>query len=83
MTEEEAKTKVCCGPPSLTVAMLAVVNIIRPTDAASIRAGMCCSGSACAAWRATESILRPDPTPVGDQPAYVATGFCDLAGAPR
>jgi len=38
MTEDEAKTKICCGPPQVAAQMMRA----RPAY---------CAGSACVAWR--------------------------------
>lgn len=71
MTEEEAKTKFC------------PVNSLLGAEELDGRHRTGCIASACMAWRTTEAVLRPDPTPVGDAPTWAQTGYCGLAGAPQ
>lgn len=40
MTEDEAKKKVCCGPPQVAAAMMENVSLLAY-----------CAGSRCMAWR--------------------------------
>lgn len=67
MTEDEAKTKMCCGPPSV-----AASNYYRA--GADCDAPMHCIGSACMAWRWT---LNRDPS---TQEIVKTHGYCGLAG---
>lgn len=72
MTEDEAKTKICCGPlhqPEFQ--KIGEVSISTPM----LRN---CLGSQCMAWRWT-----PQTDPLG-RPTYVreTEGYCGLAGSP-
>jgi hypothetical protein len=42
MTEDEAKTKICCGPPQVAAQMMRAMMRALPAY---------CAGSACMAWR--------------------------------
>jgi hypothetical protein len=82
MTEDEAKTKICCGPVLLATAWI---------NESEIRAkgnliGSNCIGSACMAWRWEENTdLMPasqnDPLG-GPKPPQDWDGYCGLAGKP-
>ncbi len=66
MTEEEAKTKACCGPPQIAAQLMdEAVTTTRPAK---------CAGSACMAW-------RKDYEAAYDQYGNLP-GFCGLAGRP-
>lgn len=69
MTEDEAKTKTCCGPQLMARAMM--------SNDGSLIYG--CIGSECMAWRWTASFPLPD-----DPPSLRARyqGHCGLAGKP-
>ena len=87
MTEDEAKTKWCCGPPASATATYW-------HGQAPVETPMRCAGSACMAWR----ILNVErayyketglPVPIGER--YVPNtvnlvdedyGYCGLAGQP-
>lgn len=77
MTEDEASTKVCCGPP-----------ILHEGNGSG-----CCVGSSCMAWRWLRYTGNQivDHGHWTDQNGYAATGekgnlkpvgFCGLAGSP-
>ena len=74
MTEDEAKTKVCCGPPH--------IGAVAKGDT-QIR----CIASACMAWRwsfsprAAKSAAEEAPMAHSRSP-FVAKGYCGLAGSP-
>lgn len=97
MTEAEAKGKTCCGPPAVTIAVMASRIAI---DQNSFN----CAASACAAWRwseakrtaafleAVKDHMRGMPKPnfnVALQAVYAersveferTEGYCGLAGA--
>jgi hypothetical protein len=98
MTEDEAKTKYCCGPQTVAVAII----ITAPVGTAEVdneTAGKCVA-SACMAWRAGPSAtdiqkwvafdrprVRPGETYESsgewvDLPAGERRGFCGLASTP-
>lgn len=93
MTEDEAKTKMCCGPPFVGAALLLASPKGSPIPGQEPGT---CIASACMAWR-TQRVLklgRSDPEGDGwtkDSPAnaegtsrwYRDEGFCGLAGAPQ
>ena len=66
MTEEEAKTKGCCGPNP--------AGVYRDELDPHTRY---CEGSACMAWRWTGDIPERHPDQVS-----VHDGYCGLAGKP-
>jgi hypothetical protein len=72
MTEDEAKTKICCGPPQVAAQMMRA----RPAY---------CAGSACMAWRWNVEKgyqqMAADWTPA-DTTKTAPHGFCGLAGRP-
>lgn len=71
MTEDDAKTKGCCGAPAFAFAILAATawsNGGEVTLAPGRTDGGFCIGSACMGWRWTGTI--------GDQ----RQGHCGLAG---
>ncbi len=85
MTEEEAATKLCCGPPVI-MAMMAVVKSDADSDEA--RAATRCSRSACMAWRWNP--MPPSEIHVGGEAVETRNmgfsttdGRCGLAGAER
>lgn len=70
MTEDEARTKVCCGPPAISAA---IVSTGAAMSGVPIEAkGPLCVGSACMAWRWS------NPAASADDRRH---GFCGLAGA--
>jgi len=77
MTEEEAKTKVCCGPPFVATAAIAMSS---GGSIADERVFGKCIASACMAWREprweTDDQGFPRRVPSG-------AGYCGLAGAPQ
>lgn len=87
LTEEEAKTKECCGPPGILKAITAAAFVTNVTDfdtpyakklAAELDGGSKCIASRCMAW-------RWDPlTRYQDEPGKVrdVSGYCGLAGKP-
>lgn len=88
MTEDEAKTKMCCGPQIVAMATL----ISAPTGAVEMTrdAGRCVA-SACMAWRwralpgVCEKMVQ-DPTATASVQIHTwmeaGDGYCGLAGAP-
>jgi hypothetical protein len=66
MTEEEAKTKSCCGPMQAEFGKTHVVN---------------CIGSACMAWRWDDFIVVDGPGDEHHHMSDTQ-GFCGLAGRP-
>lgn len=78
MTEDEAKTKTCCGPPSVANVMAVVSGLMRTTGAPSL-----CEGSACMAWRweVSPAAASAYDRIIGGAP-IVAGGYCGLAGRP-
>ncbi|MGA0604915.1 hypothetical protein ACO2Q0_02860 [Phenylobacterium sp. VNQ135] len=67
MTEDEAKTKACCGP--------------RNNGANGADDDILCIGSACMAWREWRDVATSAKT--GISRAVVLGGYCGLAGAPQ
>ena len=78
MTEEEAKTKACCGAPLLAQVMISISPNVRITDAPDLLGR--CQGSACMAWRWEEE--QPDPGPVHSPNDEDGGGYCGIAGKP-
>lgn len=91
MTEDEAKTKACCGPfagraPYAGAAEAAEISKqgIDPDYIAEMAARWPCLGSACMAWRETKPVevvylQRVDAE--GYAPGRMpAEGYCGLAG---
>lgn len=91
MTEDEAKTKWCCGPPQVAAQMMG-----EPVKTGPAR----CAGSLCMAWRTTGTsywgIIRKDgtrqrvpsgqfvPLEEGDETRELWDfGYCGLAGRPH
>ena len=68
MTEAEAKTKICCGPPFLANAVLVSGPAAHVTDSEVFGR---CIGSACMAWRShsrdaeQHRVLSDDEPPPG------------------
>ncbi len=87
MTEDEAYTKACCGPPILGAVLLVAAGKGEPTPAAGR-----CIASACMAWREVgEWRIRSDypweagkprGEHVGPNNEVRSSGYCGLAGAP-
>jgi hypothetical protein len=72
MTEDEAKTKICCGPPQVAAQMMRAMMRALPAY---------CAGSACMAWVQTDN--EAPPSKEGDpEPVYKPAGRCGLAGRP-
>jgi len=72
MTEEEAKTKTCCGPIPVLMGILVTVH---PNERSI--PGALCVASQCMAWRVAK-VGRVLP---GDEYAtYTTEGYCGLAG---
>jgi hypothetical protein len=87
MTEDEAKTKVCCGPLGIasTIALKGAPATAE-NEAMAERSGLCLA-SACMAWR-WAGYRAKDGTWVrktagGPWKPEIADGFCGLAGAPQ
>lgn len=95
MTEDEAKTKACCGPfagrmpyGDAGMAVELQINGLDPQYAAETAARWPCIASACMAWRA-----KSDPAANLYSEAleiyrerngrFVPGGHCGLAGAPQ
>jgi hypothetical protein len=82
MTEEEAKTKNCCGPVGSGVATGAC-QWVESDDVEYVVMWptRLCTGSACMAWRWLHKAGKDE----NDQPNYYAgpwQGYCGLAGRP-
>lgn len=93
MTEEQAKTKMCCGPQ--VVAMVMALNLPKQPELHE-NAGRCIA-SACMAWRLNKAVERVeawDPDGAGWTKVRDSTfdalplwsrpgvgGYCGLAGA--
>lgn len=87
MTEEEALTKLCCGP-RIVAASAAAVAPKNTAATATIEGSFKCCGSLCMAWRVREQIgLGPNGErrsfDMDGMTRWVDDGFCGLAGAPR
>ncbi len=71
MTEAEAKTKICCGPPVAVpywqLLIQVQASIANSAGVSEIKASALCAGSACMAWR---------------NDAASGGGYCGLAGKP-
>lgn len=79
MTEDEAKTKICCGP-LLPVHVEIKAGIFR--EDGSVQIGRCI-GSQCMAWR-WEAKFGVDPNnPANATKLPPTDGFCGLAGRPE
>lgn len=80
MTEEEAKTKWCCGNLSFPV-KISVAYQSEPV----VEYTQKCQGSQCMAWRATDNEIKQNPEgPIEDGIAmkssdYTSAGYCGLA----
>ena len=78
MTEDEAKTKMCCGPPGTNTIMHAI-------EVGADVADTCCIASGCMAWRWNVEKgyqqMAADWTPA-DTTKTAPHGFCGLAGRP-
>ena len=90
MTEEEAKTKHCCGPegcgsreenkfgyPKPTASNS---ELLRYTIGSTMMPRMCI-GSACTAWRKLKR-RESQTSQVDNRTTWIETGYCGLAGAP-
>lgn len=80
MTEEEAKTKRCCG--SDTCGVCSTTEKIEMQNGSVVHVALrMCIGSACMAWRVT-----PQSTEIKEngrvQTTIAPTGYCGLAGKP-
>ncbi len=74
MTEDEARTKLCCGPPML----FAIMGALKDQRAADTTL---CQASACMAWRWAYGAPDEDGTvEVLDRSGIY--GHCGLAGHP-
>lgn len=96
MTEDEAKTKVCCGPPHVAWINLAIAAQGNVKDPKKIDL---CMASACMAWRlaparasvktsGTEPFDTDNPVEYEEAGGWIVTryppdGYCGLAGAPQ
>jgi hypothetical protein len=69
MTEDEAKTKICCGPPQVAAQMMRA----RPAY---------CAGSACMAWRWLPKCGENPNNPAEAMSLPPTEGYCGLAGRP-
>ncbi len=93
MTEDEAKTKMCCGPQ--TVAMTMIVVFAEPERVEMTPAAGRCIASACMAWRLDDHIIRDGQTvridvrhSAGWEGSILKDdeelgGHCGLAGQPQ
>jgi hypothetical protein len=86
MTEDEAKTKWCCGPKAVSDQLLAArlmdnkLQRPNPPDANGL-----CIGAACMAWRMfpdTRGItgVKVEGGVATEEPPRSTAGFCGLAG---
>lgn len=84
MTEDEAKTKWCCGPKTAADAAIVIAN--GPVSGNGL-----CVASACMAWRETTAAFLKDTGERARPDTIYATaslerkpagGFCGLAGNP-
>lgn len=89
MTEDEAKTKLCCGPPAVAAMALYVdgdMTSRRSMGNATGGALLNCQGALCMAWRplkrAQAPAVRTSVNPVEDTDWVVIGGFCGLVGKP-
>lgn len=71
MTEDEAKTKTCCG--SLPV----MIGVLMTTNPSSKPPHASCIGSACMAWRWEPKVV------VAGERLPTLHGWCGLAGAQK
>lgn len=87
MTEDEAKTKFCCGPPFVAAVTILTSEGGYVADESAVGK---CIGSACMAWRGTESnefkaragaAFQRHGTRLSPTSSDIE-GFCGLAGAP-
>lgn len=83
MTEEEAKTKVCCGPKVLAAAIF-IAGKAKTTEPLG---PVLCAGSACMAWRSEPGADRrrleaQNPRMPMGEIAKIESGWCGLAGKP-
>lgn len=80
MTEDEAKTKICCGPLYLADALTGLYAISAGKDHPKLANGNC-GGSACMAWRWMAWV---EGVAVSYSPGYgdKTNGYCGLAGKP-
>jgi hypothetical protein len=76
MTEDEAKTKVCCGSPVVVGPILAAA--FHSQSGSPVKADTKCVASDCMAWRWKEG-LDKDPK---DGHFKKLFGYCGLAGPP-
>ena len=72
MTEDEAKTKVCCGPPGTNAMMHGI-------EVGADEVNTSCIAFGCMAWRWT---IKPGPDHDAGIAAHPPSGFCGLAGRP-
>jgi hypothetical protein len=82
MTEDEAKTKSCCGPPTVAIATLIASGLEMEGPTAKGE----CAGSACMAWRWDTdawTLAFDDKGPLTRRKDYdEPQGYCGLAGRP-
>ena len=80
MTEADAETKLCCGPPGCGVLHLRLDVVDSLGDPCTMRV---CAGSKCMAWR---WIMTPDDAmecdDIGRTGDGTPTGYCGHAGKP-
>lgn len=77
MTEDEAKTKWCCGPPAI------VAVIVNHAAGDTSKEPLKCLASACMAWRVAK--IKTEVEQGGDTFAHSWTttvGYCGLASRP-
>ena len=85
MTEEEAKTKACCGAPSVAAATLLAHPDVSARPIGGLKMGLCIA-SACMAWRWNEDWVSSVHDPVaGTMTTKLKNGArllggCGLAG---
>jgi len=86
VTEDEAKTKDCCGPPVVAI-MTAIVGAGKVFERSHVK----CHGASCMAWRWNEPwTSRAEEGHGGDivirlkrKPGEPKLGYCGLAGSPQ
>lgn len=86
MTEEDAKTKFCCGPDGTGTPRAMSYNAVKDRMEPVGHLRMCI-GSACMAWRTiragTGSMTTTGPYSVVSTIYLEDGGYCGLAGDPR
>lgn len=84
MTEDEAKTKLCCGPRVMAASVSATAPKNTATTAEIEKSFLCC-GASCMAWHVKEQIgIGPNGQrrsfDTDGLTRWVDDGYCGLAG---